>query len=46
MSASDPQGDLDYVDISIDEYFADGIGADARFGRLETPPAEILWLDD
>ena len=41
-----PSSDLGYLWISIDEYFADGIGADARFGRLETPPAEILWLND
>jgi len=36
---------LDYADISFQEYFADGIGADARLGRIPAVPGEVRWLN-
>lgn len=34
----------DYADVGYDEFLADGIGAEARLGRLPAEPGEIRWL--
>ena len=44
LDASTVDASLDYFDIGVMEYFADGIGADARLGRLDAQPGEIRWL--
>ena len=35
----------DYFDIGVMEYFADGIGADARLGRIPVEPGQVHWLN-
>jgi hypothetical protein len=44
LTAPTVESALDYFDIGVMEFFADGIGADARLGRLATRPGEIRWL--
>lgn len=34
----------DYADVGYDEFLADGIGSEARLGRLPAEPGKIRWL--
>jgi hypothetical protein len=40
--SAEPQ--LAHWDVGLLGFLADGVGADARLGRLEVPPGAILWL--